>query len=257
MTPSELKAAAEKYRWYHPIDLGGYVTKPDNDFSITWDFIRRELSKLNFEDTEVLDIGCRDCLWSFYAEKAGARIVAAVDNNLSRAALDVALSALNSRVLMSEHNVCDWQRRKDQPGYDIVLMLGVLYHLRFPMMGLFNAIDWLKESGLMCIETAIYMGTPQDKPMLYCPFMDSPYEAGSVSFFNKQGLITVMESLGMKFLYYADLPDNQVGDIRRSFFKFEKGKMLPHLREYWTGIHTAHTAPSEKAWEQNCASKTA
>src|ERR1051325_4684555 len=44
MTPAELQAKAEQYRWYHPIDLGGYVTKPDNDFSVLWDFIRQNLS---------------------------------------------------------------------------------------------------------------------------------------------------------------------------------------------------------------------
>jgi SAM-dependent methyltransferase len=250
MTPAELQAKAEQYRWYHPIDLGGYVTKPDNDFSVIWDFIRQNLSSVDFQDKTVLDIGCRDGLWSLFAESRGALLVGGIDNNISKGAIEFALPHLKSQVAMHEANICSY----GSVNWDIVLMMGLLYHLRMPMLGLFNACECLKKGGLLCIETAIHAKPSwhdtDEIPMLYCPFLDSPYEAGSISFFNRLGLTTTLESMGMKFISYADLPESQVGPVRRAFFKFEKGEMYPHLREYWTGTHTGHTSASEKAWQE-------
>src|SRR5207237_1489982 len=43
-------------------------------------FIEDQLDRLDFQDKTVLDIGCWDGYWSFYAERRGARLVLATDD---------------------------------------------------------------------------------------------------------------------------------------------------------------------------------
>ena len=45
-----------------------------------WSFIEKELDKIDFAGKTVLDLGCWDGYWSFYAERRGAKHVLATDD---------------------------------------------------------------------------------------------------------------------------------------------------------------------------------
>ena len=55
----------------------------------------------------VLDIGCRDGIYSFEAEKMGAKEVIGIDNDISKPALEFLIPYFNSKVKMFEMNLFD------------------------------------------------------------------------------------------------------------------------------------------------------
>lgn len=120
--------------WWHSIDLGnGRVTPGVHPLAE----LRENYERLGLPDDlsgqRLLDVGCWDGFYSFEAERHGAQVVA-VDcwrpENFLRARQE-----LSSRVDFHELSVYDIGR--DQLGvFDIVLFLGVLYHLRHPLLGL-------------------------------------------------------------------------------------------------------------------------
>ena len=80
-----LQARIDGVRWYHEFDFpnGLRARKPAADPDVAghrllWRFI--ELDKLDLAGKSVLDIGCWDGYWSFYAERRGARRVLATDD---------------------------------------------------------------------------------------------------------------------------------------------------------------------------------
>jgi tRNA (mo5U34)-methyltransferase len=88
----------------------------------------------------VLDVGCSDGFYSFECEKRGAARVLAVDNYSSvyidsPSGFRVAHEVLGSRVEFLESDLFDLDPARIGQ-FDLVLCLGVLYHLRHPLLGI-------------------------------------------------------------------------------------------------------------------------
>ena len=122
MTKDELQQRVSALRWYHTIDLGHGVVTPGVD-----------------------DIGAWDGFFSFEAERRGAARVVASDfyawhgegwgSGQGKAGFELARRALGSRVEDVDVDVMDLS--PDRVGlFDIVLFLGVLYHLPNPLLAL-------------------------------------------------------------------------------------------------------------------------
>jgi SAM-dependent methyltransferase len=185
-----------KYRFYHIIRLTDRLVTPGNPkYVSTQRLVLDALGKMDLNGKRVLDIGCRDGLFSFEAERRGASEVIAIDNNLSRPAVEFLIPYFGSRVHMHEKNVLDLQ--PDTFGkFDVIVFAGVLYHLRYPFWALRLVRDLLADGGTLILETAVWRGD-RHHAMLYCPVEDeSPYEATSCTFFNEKGLRATLESLG-------------------------------------------------------------
>jgi hypothetical protein len=96
---------------------------------------------------------------------------------------------------MAEMNLYDLSVGPNER-YDLAIFAGVLYHLRFPFLGLKLVADTVKLGGTMILETALLV-THHRFPFLYCPRPeDSPYEASSVTFYNHLALTAALESVG-------------------------------------------------------------
>ncbi len=129
--------------WWHSIDLGdGYITPGVHTLEELNSNYRLFNLPEDLSGKRLLDIGCWDGFYSFEAEKHGAEAVAVdcwTPENLFKAK-----QALNSRVEFHELSVYEVEREK-VGAFDIVLFLGVLYHLRHPMLALEQVCDVTRE----------------------------------------------------------------------------------------------------------------
>jgi len=140
----DAQAEIDAVTWYHDFDFGnGLVarsTTPDvAAHRRVWRFIESGLAAVDFRGKSVLDIGCWDGYWSFYAERQGAASVLAADDVTQNWATGEGLR-LAKRLLGSHVEI-----KQDQSVYelaqlgrtfDLILCLGVYYHLLDPFFAL-------------------------------------------------------------------------------------------------------------------------
>jgi len=128
----------ESISWFHTIELPGGVRTPGRDDST------RKLAQLGLPDRldglSVLDIGTWDGFFAFECERRGAARVVATDHVVwgrpdGRAGFDFARAALGSRVEPVDLDVAEHSPAR-LGTFDLVLFLGVLYHLPDPVGGL-------------------------------------------------------------------------------------------------------------------------
>ena len=136
--------------WHQRLQLSPGVTSPGvHDIEALLDLVGLPH---RLDGLSVLDIGTCNGGAAFLAEQRGARNVVAVDiYEPSWFGFDRMAEALNSRVTFVKSSVYEL------PGlvagtFDIVLCLGVLYHLRHPLL----AVDCLRDltGGRVYVETA-------------------------------------------------------------------------------------------------------
>ncbi len=197
MVESELRKRLEKYSFYHTIKLTDQVSTPGwQAIGPVVEMTLKALRTLKLEEKRVLDIGCRDGLCCFEAERLGASEVIGIDNDLSTGAVELLIPFLRSRVRMLEMNLYDLTPQL-MGCFDVIIFSGVLYHLRYPFWALKRISEMLNPGGHLIIETAILVDENQHA-MLYCPIgSDSPLEPTSCTFFNVKGLTDTLHSLGV------------------------------------------------------------
>jgi len=148
--------AANRLPWYQQIDLGDGILTSGKDAS------RERLERLrlpSLEGKSVLDIGAWDGFFSFEAERRGASRVLATDSHAwsgegygSKTAFEFARRTLRSHVEDLDIDVMDIT--PERVGcFDVVFLLGVLYHLRHPLLALEKAASVTRE--LLVLETVI------------------------------------------------------------------------------------------------------
>jgi tRNA (mo5U34)-methyltransferase len=154
-----LTSQVSELRWYHTIDLGGGVVTSGIDDS-PMRLARLELPA-SFAGQTVLDIGAWDGFFSFEAERRGAARVVAADYYSwhgagwgSKKGFELARRALGSKVEDVDIDVMDLS--PDRVGmFDVVFFLGVLYHLRHPLLALERVASVTRT--LLILETVVDM----------------------------------------------------------------------------------------------------
>lgn len=155
-----------KIKWTHKIKLPSGTTPGD------WDqcFEQYGLTGIDFKGKSVLDIGCLDGLYSFYAEQKGASRILSIDiNDINEGQFGkefnttggkdtgylYAHNALKSKAeYLFPYSVYDFD--KDKIGtFDIVLCLGLIYHLAHPVLALEKINQITKIQGIAVIETEV------------------------------------------------------------------------------------------------------
>jgi tRNA (mo5U34)-methyltransferase len=130
------QAVASHASWYHRIELGhGIVTPGCHDSQLA----RTRLEQIGLPERcdgkRALDVGARDGFFSFELERRGARVVAVDYAPPEITGFAVASSILGSHVEYHTENV--YKLDPERHGrFDLVLFLGVIYHLRNPLAAL-------------------------------------------------------------------------------------------------------------------------
>lgn len=89
MDENQIRAEIAKYNFYHIIQLTEDIFTSGNTVALPIQEVPlRALTTLDFQNKRVLDIGCRDGLFSFEAEKLGTQEVIGIDNDLSPGAIN-------------------------------------------------------------------------------------------------------------------------------------------------------------------------
>src|SRR2546427_8484701 len=143
MDLEQVRREVQAIQWFHRIDLGnGIITPGGDDTTHKLEAIRMPT---RLDGMTVLDVGAWDGFFSFECERRGATKVTAADTwegitdwvgpHAKMAGVLLAKRILNSRVEPLDISVYDLG--PDSVGvFDVVLFLGVLYHLRHPLLAL-------------------------------------------------------------------------------------------------------------------------
>jgi tRNA (mo5U34)-methyltransferase len=154
----DLRRRVNEIGWFHSIDLGNGLITPGSDKSASK---LRALHLPALAGKTVLDVGASDGFFSFAAERAGAARVVAVEpywsatGGQAKAGFDLAHEVLNSKVEPNPPELSDlYNLTPENVGtFDVVLMLGVLYHLRDPLLALERLAGLTNE--LLVVETLV------------------------------------------------------------------------------------------------------
>jgi tRNA (mo5U34)-methyltransferase len=130
-------------KWFHNLDLQGVKTAPDHflgDYpAVKW---RRFADALpaDLRGQSVLDIGCNGGFYAIEMKRRGADRVVGIDEDatyLAQARFAAEVSGMD--IELRQLSVYDVAKLGEK--FDLVLFLGVLYHLRYPLL----ALDLLHE----------------------------------------------------------------------------------------------------------------
>lgn len=163
--------------WYHKIELLPGLITPGFDLEPLWDNLRKVRAHIDYKNKKVLDIAAFDGMFTFEAEKLGAASVIATDCMYkSFENFLFCREVLKSNAVpyfnVSPYNLTErldvyFQEHydiKDDRRFDIVQHLGLLYHLRDPMLSLLQARSVLTPGGFLLIETDAIL--ENDEPVM-------------------------------------------------------------------------------------------
>ena len=124
--------------WFHNLDLAGTPTAPNHFLGnyprCKWEGFADSLPE-DLSGRTVLDLGCNAGFYAFEMKRRGAERVLAVDSDpryLAQARL--ASKVLDLDIELRQLSIYEIQQLKEK--FDLVLFLGVLYHLRHPLLAL-------------------------------------------------------------------------------------------------------------------------
>jgi tRNA (mo5U34)-methyltransferase len=245
--------------WWHSIDLGDGVVTPGAKSS-AW--LSAELARLNIGDLSgksVLDVGAYDGYYSFAAERLGAERVVALDHWVwsvdlpawmdyrekriaagmpvepvetmpdlwrpeelpGRRAFDLAHEALESSVEVVVGDLLDYDLTS-LGTFDVVLYLGVLYHVRHPLLALERLAAVTEGTAIIETQAEAFRG-PGRRPL--CRFIEGDelnHDPSNFWTFNEAALLSMCRSAGFK----SAEPQPEPGRFKRRAETIVRGSAL-------------------------------
>ena len=137
-SPRELeRRIRELGDWFHNIVLRGICTAPNHSLGnypqLKWQRFANSIPDLHGKS--VLDIGCNGGFYSIQMKQRGAERIVGIDSDaryLSQARL--AAEVLDLNIEFRQLSVYDIEELGER--FDVVLFMGVFYHLRHPLLAL-------------------------------------------------------------------------------------------------------------------------
>jgi len=236
MTSEELKSQVATVKWHHSIDLGNGIVTPGQDNSA------KKLARLqlpeSFAGKSVLDIGAWDGFFSFEAERRGAKRVLATDSFVWRGGcdwadkrgFDLSKGALGSKVEEKEIDVLDLSPEKVGT-FDVVFFLGVLYHMKHPLLALERVASVAKD--FLVLETAVDMLRYKRPAMAFYVGDDVGRDVTNWCGPNPAAVIGMLKTVGFKRV-------EVVAGLRSPVFRLARGayywRKIGH--QFWSTVRT-------------------
>jgi tRNA (mo5U34)-methyltransferase len=152
--PATIRRLIEEHgRWWHEIELApGIITPGDDSNRMKLPILDALGFPADMRGTRALDIGCSDGYFTFEMERRGAEVVAIDFVPETYTGFSTARAILGSDATYRMDNV--YNLTPETYGqFDVVLFMGVLYHLRKPLAALDSIRSVLKSGGLLFVGT--------------------------------------------------------------------------------------------------------
>ncbi|MBX7164739.1 MAG: DUF1698 domain-containing protein [Pirellulales bacterium] len=224
----DLHEQIARVNWWHQIDLGNGIVTPGRDYS------QFKLGQVHLPEQltgkSVLDVGAWDGFFSFECERRGARRVVALDSaawqapTVGKHGFNLARRILNSNVEDVEMEVTEITP-ESVGTFDVVLFLGVLYHMRHPQLAIDRIAAVTNE--LLILETHVDLLDIGRPAMAIYPTIEA---AGDISNWcgpNAAGVEAMLTMAGFRKVKImnrqADLPYTVEGAKKRQL-----GRIVVH-----------------------------
>lgn len=211
MTDSELRAAIAGFTWFHSMELRpGIATEGPKAQELLAAEAAALFDPLDLTGRSVLDIGAWNGFFSFESKRRGAERVVASDSFTwqhpayrGREALELARGALGLDIETLPEDVM--RLNKEEHGvFDVVLFLGVFYHLLNPIAPIMRMRHMALEA--LVVEThqdALEMDRPA---MVFYPGATLANDPTNWWAPNPMLLFELLRELGFKTVLYRDHP---------------------------------------------------
>lgn len=250
MREEELRKAVDEIEWWHTIDLGHGIVTPGKDPSP--EKLRFLQVPERLDGRSVLDIGAWDGFFSFEAERRGASRVLATDsfawsgtNVGSKEGFELARRVLDSKV--EDRQIDPTELSPEEIGtFDVVLFLGVLYHLRDPLGVLERVASVTAPGGLCIVETFVDLLHVRQPAAAFYPFGELNGDHTNWFGFNPSGAVAALRAVGFSRVERIAVDRDAGGNVRRLvtaagmtgarlrrrerpvFAPFERGRLVLH-----------------------------
>jgi tRNA (mo5U34)-methyltransferase len=156
---------SELGEWFHNLDIGGVQTAPNHflgDYpSFKWQRFQHAIPA-DLTGKTVLDIGCNAGFYSIEMKRRGAKRVVGIDSDPGY----LAQAGFASEMAGAEiefHQLDVYSVAELNEKFDLVLFMGVLYHLRHPLL----ALDLLYEHAVkdLLVFQSLLRGNRETRPI--------------------------------------------------------------------------------------------
>jgi tRNA (mo5U34)-methyltransferase len=182
MSPVEIERRVHELGdWFQNLDLGGVRTAPNHflgDYpNFKWRMFQHAIPA-DLSGRTVLDIGCNAGFYSLEMKRRGAARVVGIDSDEAYLAqARFAAEVVGANIEFRQLDVYDVAKLGER--FDVVLFMGVLYHLRHPLL----ALDLLYEHavGDMLVFQSLMRGSKE------APQLEGDYPFSETEIFEKPG----------------------------------------------------------------------
>lgn len=168
MTAEEKRAFVDGSQWFHRIDLGDGIVTPGTQDIVG--ILSRARIPDDLTGKTVLDVGANDGWFSFECERRGGKVTSIdmwdrkYDGTRAIENIQFCKKALGSKIKIIQTDLFDYDPLE---GFDLVLFMGVLYHLQDMMAGIRKVAAFTAKDGLAIIETHYIPGGDAPTARLY------------------------------------------------------------------------------------------
>lgn len=241
-TVRALREEADSIKWHHSMDLGHGIVARGQDRS------SRKLARLGLMESlvgkTVLDVGAWDGYFSFEAERRGAKRVLATDSyaweeaygHSGKRGFDLAKRMLGSKVEELKIDVMELAPGKIG-SFDVVLFLGVLYHLKHPMLALEKVSS--VTAGVCIVETAVDMLHCRRPALAFYPGSELGNDPSNWFGPNPPALVAMLKTVGFtRVEIVSGCRSAPFRAAKAAYYKYERGfRFLPMFRSDRVVVH--------------------
>lgn len=138
--------------WYHRFEVLPGIVTPGRCRVYAREMLDEFKLPADLTGLTALDIGAWDGAYAFELERRGATVTALEQQDPNRTAFNTAKALRQSRVEYVRGSVYDAATLLPSRRFDIVLFLGVYYHLKHPLLAFEQIERLLKDDGTLLIE---------------------------------------------------------------------------------------------------------